>query len=688
MTFAYLKPSNLQEAWQASKDFMKAPHDPLSEYERIADNRPHPGIDPNYPKNTDGTLAAIIQEQPKRIIQQTPTGVLKSNDPRKWLPIVANWVMNEQLIPRATSQADPLQKSWAMGQKTLTYGAQLSTTFFGGKNDWFGADFKIPYIKDIYFESGKLTWQDCNYGFIRAWYQKGDVEAIIAKERRLRKAAKERGEEYEPTWDVTVLKEALDLDRKKTSQEQSRGEYERNVQAGGIEIVHAMQDGVGAKFYSFLPALDGKVCRTKVNKDPRGVMPIQAMYANIDLSNPLGRGAVELSGGMQNFIDSTMQAYQYIMGLMMNPPLKKRGSVVVSSLKYKMNAVWDMGSQPNNDVEPVNINNAAINNFAQIYGLAKSQIMNLNNSADTSVSSEVGNPGFSKTDAGVDALQARLGVSDNYMRKQYETWWSDVLESMVNIHFAEKNGIEVLDLDQETADKLRAINPGLVNDDNQFELDYDEIEDVPFHFAVDASSSNMEDKQAQVEALDGLLARIDGSQMLGQMIPADKVIALWNAVVAASGVESPEKIAIDQDELDQMMNQPQIDPMTGQPIEPAIDPATGMPMEQPAIDPTTGQPLPPDMGAIDPSAPQTDVLPVDGEAVPGEVIEDGVVTDEELALLSDEELELVDELQSRGVPDTAIEQAIIMLQQDMPVEEVAAIVMQSLQEEQAPQEVM
>jgi hypothetical protein len=46
-----------------------------------------------------------------------------------------------------------------------------------------------------------------------------------------------------------------------------------------------------------------------------------------------------------------------------------------------------------------------------------------------------------------------------------------------------------------------------------------------------------------------------------------------------------------------------IDPATGQPMAPQIDPATGMPMDpaaQGGIDPATGQPIPPAGGQIDP----------------------------------------------------------------------------------------
>lgn len=120
-----------------------------------------------------------------------------------------------------------------------------------------------------------------------------------------------------------------------------------------------------------------------------------------------------------------------------------------------------MGVGDQNDVEAVNINTTALTNFSNTYGLLKSQILNLNNFQDTSISAEVGNPGFSKTSKGVDAMSQRLGVSDNFLLQQFEAWYSDVAESAINIHMNEKSGVEELELDDDLADKIKEIDQSL-----------------------------------------------------------------------------------------------------------------------------------------------------------------------------------------------------------------------------------
>ena len=309
---AFLDESDLVKQFEDTKNYMKPFFQPLDEFERLARNRPHPSIDPQLPKVTDGTLAAIVQEQPKRVLQQVPTGKVESSLDDTYAEL-ANYVLTEVLLPNSSAQGDVLQKSWNMVGKALTYGVQPSYTFFTNTGDRMHTDFILPYIKDVFPERGKVFAPDSNYTFMRAWYTKSDIQGIIEKEEKLIKKDKT----YKPEWDIKKLKDLKESGSKvsKDSDSLTPAEKEKAVEFEGIEIVHAFQKGIGAKFYSFAPALkedSNGIVRTWVNPDPRGKMPIDWLYCNIDLSNPLGRGAVELSGGVQNLIDNQMVMFQFM----------------------------------------------------------------------------------------------------------------------------------------------------------------------------------------------------------------------------------------------------------------------------------------------------------------------------------------------------------------------------------------
>jgi hypothetical protein len=672
MAKPYLTRENFKENWDNSKTYMSSFFEPLAEFERIARNRPHPSTPKSYPKNTDGTLAGIVDSLPKRIIQQLPSGKVKS--PVSTIhSIVADYVLNTEIIPNANAEADAIQKCWAEASKSMSFGANGAMTMFTKHDDKNGADFKLFYVKDGFFQAGRLTFKSCDFFFVRAWYQESDIDSLIAKEEERKAQAKELGEKYEAEWDISALKRVKKWKADKDEEAKSAGEKEHQARVEAIEIIHGLQCGVGAKFYSYAPGLEDFVCE-KVNKDPRGKMPIHYMYTIIDFENPLGRGVVEMSGGTQNVIDSMLQSYQYNRALMLAPPLIKRGNFDKRQIKLQPNAVIDMGSDANASLDALKIDTTALNNFSGDYSLFKSQILAFNNNGDTSTSSEVGNPGFSKTQAGVEAQQLKLGVSDNYMRKQFESWWEDVCESMLNIHFANKYGSDELTLDNDTARKLREIDPELVDENNVYVINYDEYNEK-LSFEVDASTSDKQAKEQAAENLDNLMARIQGSPILQQIMAQypEKQAALYNAVVALSGIEDPEKLEVDEEAFAEAMKEQQAAAEQAQMAQAVQQEALQEQMDpnQPIEGEIVEQPMPEEgiQGQLPEEALVSENMPVDDM---------GADMDE---ALTDEEIMFAQALQERGYENEAIAQGIAMLQEDVPEEEIINILKMSLEEE-------
>lgn len=482
------------DGYDESRKWLRVYFDPCDELERIARNKPSSRIDPSLPRITDGTMAAIVQEDPKRIIQQVATGKVECKDYPQFAAI-ADIIHRTKIIPCYNRMGDALQKDWNMLGKAQTYGRSTSYTFFTNTNGELHTDFIIPYVKDVLTEKGKVFAPDSNIQFLRSWYQKRDLQAIIDREKSFGTKLKD----YKSDWDLQALADFIEGGASsKPADLQTPAEKEKGGDAGGYEVIHAFQKGIGAEFYSFAPRMDGKgqnkILRTKVNSDPRGFIPLDHLYCNIDLSNPLGRGVIELSGGVQNLIDQQMQMFQFLSTLMMGPPLQVYGKVKKSTLKFRPNAIWDMGDNPNNKVLPYEVNNNAIANFPTNYGLLKSQIFNLNSSQDHSVSSESGNVSQSKTQAGVNAAEARLGVSDNYLRKQFEAWFGSQAETSVNIYFAEMTGKATLKLDPDDLKELSKTEAAqFIDQQGVLTIPYKEISDVAFHFYVDASSSEIKE---------------------------------------------------------------------------------------------------------------------------------------------------------------------------------------------------
>lgn len=544
--FQYLTTTNLQSVYILAKQYTEALTYPwFLEYERIARNEPHPSIDKKYPKTTDGTTASVIRKTPHRIIQQLPTGSVKSDSGQEdWLTIVAKYIYEHKIIPHANAEYDLIQKCWSTVEKAMTFGSVCTYTPFVKHDDDFGPDLSLIYWGDVMIQPGKLSDRNAKYIFIRSWWQQADIKALIAKENRM----KAKSKTYEGTWDTDVLQSVLDFVTTKDIVAQTPVEREKAVPVkGAIELITGFQRGVGSKFYTFAPTLpDGNnVCRTKVNKDPRGEIPVQFAYFDADYSNPLGRGVVEMVGGLQNLMDAEMQMYQYNRALMLNPPIIKWGNFNKNRIKFEPNIIIDTGSDPTAKVEPMTIDTTAVQQFPSNYGLMKSQLLNLLQSPNTDISAGVGNNN-SKTPQGVVQSASILTLDDNYVRKQFETWFERWSETAINLYFAERTGIEEIQLDGETAQvlsELDGFDMSQLSADNKVRINYDT--DTPvLHFLVDPSSSQMKDDPAQLQIIQGLIEMVMKFPQLNKRYGGTiQVDELSRRMVRASSIQDPEQIA-------------------------------------------------------------------------------------------------------------------------------------------------
>jgi hypothetical protein len=551
----FINKNTANEAYGESKKWLRTYFDPIEELERLARGKPSNNIPKGLPRITENTLSGIITEQPKRVVQQSPTGLVSCKDYPEYAKI-ADIVLSEKIRPMYNRQGNDLQKSWNMLGKAMTWGRSTSYTFFTSTNGQMHTDYVIPYVKDILTEKGKVFAPDSNIAFMRSWYQKRDLQAIINKE----KALLSKSKDYKSDWDLKLLAQFMEGGASaKPADVQTPAEKEKGGDTGGFEVIHAFQAGIGAEFYSFSPQFqDGVVLRSKINKDPRGQMPLDFLYCNIDLSNPLGRGQVELSGGIQNLIDQQMQMFMYMSTLMQAPPVITFGNVNKASMKMRPNAVWDGGTSGTNRIEPLKIDNTQIANFTSNQQYLQSKIFQLNQSQDHSIGADNGNEGQSKTQAGVQAQEARLGVSDNYLRKQFEDWKGDQDETSLNIFFSEMTGSTKIKLKPEDLKEIMKSDTKKFVKKDMLEIPYKDISDVVFKFEVDPSSSEVKEDADNVDKLTEVykILQSDPDPSL-----ADKKAKLLKILIDEIGAEGTDDLFPELDDKQQQVDE------NGQPVQ-------------------------------------------------------------------------------------------------------------------------
>ena len=649
MAFSFLTEKNIFDLYGTAKEQTELLTEPFPEFSRIARNKPHPKIPKAFPKTTDGTASSIIIKSPRRTIQQLPTGVFSTVDENSPWPIIAEFAYLEKILPNANTEYDLIHKSWMTVEGGETFGSVAVYAPMLYNDGELLPDYLIVSWRDISLQPGKKSASDCSYIFMRSWWQEADVDQLIDAEKERRRKAKEEDAEYEPSWDLEALEEIKDAIISKDDKAQNEAEQERSLDPSGIEIVTGFQVGAGATFYTFNPATE-KIVRRKQNKDPRGKIPISWYFYDADGANPLGRSVLELIGPLQNLIDGDMQAYQYNRAIALQPTINVFGNVNERRLNFGANAVNKIQDQ-NARIEPMNIDTTALREYPNLYGLQKSQMLNLVNSPDTSISAEVGNPGFGKTPQALKTQQAQLSIDDNALRKGFEAFFEEWSETAINLYFAERNGIEQMQLDDETAEKLRTLErdgpelDGVVLDDkNMATIDFSKAQGV-LKFKIDASTTKVNSEAAQLDALKTLIQTLDSSQSLNQVVPIKKKLAAWNAIVANSGIDGLDELKVTEEEMEEMQ---QMQAQGAQPMEQTEGETPEAETEQPA------------------ETVADEATPVEMPTEPQEAAEQS----------------LIDELRQIGTPENLIAEVPSMVEKGFTEEEIIVSIMGVIQKEE------
>lgn len=642
MAFSFLTEENILDLCSASKDYTEKLTQPFEEYSRLARNKPHAKIPKAFPKTTDGTSASIIIKSARRAVQQLPAGVVSTSDEYSPWPILAEFAYLKEILPNANAEYDLIHKMWITIENGESFGSQCVFTPVAYNDGKLLPDYLIVSWRDVFIQPGKRSASDSDYLFVRTWWQKTDVEKLIDAEKERRDTAKKEGALYEPTWDLKALEEIKEAIVTKDSKDQSEAEQQYSLDPSGIEIITGFQIGHNATFFTFNPATK-KIVRRKKNKDPRAKIPLNWYFYDADGVNPLGRSVLELIGPLQNLIDSDMQAYQYNRAAALRPTINVYGDVNERTLEFKPNGLNKI-KNPNVRIEAMSVDTSAIRDYPNLYGLQKSQMLNLVNSPDTSISAEVGNPGFGKTPQALKTQQAQLSIDDNALRKGFEAFFEEWSETAINLYFAEREGIEIIQLDTDAAQRLRdleskghVLDGVVLDDDNKATVDFSKAKGV-LKFKIDASTTKVNSEAAQLDSLKTLIQTLDSSQSLNQVVPVDKKLAAWNAIVANSGIDGLDELKVTEEEMKEMQE------AQTQAAVPATDETATAETEQPAEDEA--------QVAEVPVEPQEDIEP-----------------------------SIVDELRQIGTPEDLIAEVPSMIQKGFTEEEIIASIMGVIQKE-------
>ncbi len=573
----YITKEQLNDVYHEADRVAKDWYTPFNEYERIAGNKLSKTLAKNMPRVNDGSLAASLLETPMQVYPSMQTGkFIARNRKEAWVNELVNIIWKTKILPNANTQASFFDKDQIALYRALKYGAQPRYNFYISTDNYTGSDWSLPYIRNVKLEPGKFSADDCDYIFLDVYYTKLQLKKIIEQNKK----------DKDSSWNVKSLQKLADMSMtSKEMEEQNINERDKQIHSSGIKTTICFNKGKDAPFYMFSTHLpEGECLREWKNPDPTGELPITMQYCYENLESPYGIGRVELAGPTQNVLDYMTQAHVLATQIGLQPPKKIKGPTEganLNSLTFTPDALWQLG---NADVDVVQTTSSVYTQFPANFGLYKSQLQTLQGRTDGSVSSESGNPNFSKTQAGVKMQEERTNSQDNYLRNKADDASSKMITKMMNVHMANMEGADILDVAEEDIERLT--KAGFFDDNpmtpepgiTEIPILYDELKDT-FDFEYDPRPEADEDEKTR------WLELIDIATSNPNVLPAVEASGYrfnigeaFKKVISASGADGWDKVLV-QIDPEELMDSGLETMQDGQMPDMQQDPS--MPMEAP-----------------------------------------------------------------------------------------------------------
>ena len=533
------------------------------EFERIADNELIENLDPALPEVNDGTLSASLFKLPKRIVSSNLSGQVKSLDrDEAWVTELANITWQDTIIPNANAQA-PFHRKWKDAvRKAAIYGSVPIITLFEERGNYTGSDFIVAQPQDVKLEPGKVSDYDSDIVFWDIYYSDLQVDSIIEQ------AEEDKANKVKSGWKIKELKaaKAFGNSEERDPRDDHREHDGQDTRKKGIHFCAVFQRGVDAPFYIYHKNTK-KIVREWTNQDPTGDIPIHFLYCYQDFVNPYGTGIVKLAGGTQNVLDYMRQSDVLATGLGLRPPVSIVGnidSVDLSSIVYEQDALWLLGNDPNVRVKREEVSNSVYTQLPERIQMYKSSLNQLLPMGDTSVSAGAGDPLQSKTPAGVKFAQANLSIDDEDFKDNLYMTYEAVAKSMINIHFANMEGVDIMKLNESQIEILMKSGLEFPMDEfgkpltKELEVKWDDVR-ATFDFEVDAEADKTADKEVRLDGMLKVVELINGNpDVIGYIEQNGKKLNLGELFGSLIGLLSDnDKIIEDISPEDQMQMQEQ-----------------------------------------------------------------------------------------------------------------------------------
>ena len=532
----------LVEKLNDSQDFMDwVTNGFLERNERIFYRKPSvtSGGQMEYRELVDNTLASYLEKMPKNVIQKLPTFTVDAHTRNSAEDLVYEFIAKKIILRTGSSKGyGLLQKHWIAMRNAATFGACAAYLPFLNDHGEYTVGFEPIYWGDLYPEAYANNLNSANYVQFRTLKTKGDIEKIRDG----------LDDEQGGTWSKKGLQTVLDYG---TGQNSGKDTTNYKVQMQGLpNNMYELFVYVDERWVITYHYASQTILRTVPNLSGRS--RVVGLYSDFDGSSIMGRSMVDLAYGVQQTLTSLLRNFVYTADYNTDPAKFVKG-VNLDEDRFNLEKGNTMFlNDEDGDVTLLPIDTTTLQNFPNLYSLLKTVLLtSLPSSSDSSISAGVGDPTYSKTQAGVNSQNEKADVENNYYRKNYEQFFELTLENQINVYIAEvraiaeqNDALPLIKLDEEYANLVREVDPNFINERNEVRLDLSDVKNV--NISVDFESTRELAKEEDLKRLNtfmtGFFEAAKSDPSMGKVMRSIMPL-MMEEMTKSSNLENSAKIA-------------------------------------------------------------------------------------------------------------------------------------------------
>lgn len=621
---------------------------------------------------SEGSTQTIKRKIRAQTIQRVPDGEITTPYDKNTIEqAVIDYIFEHKVLTSEYDGKDMMKQLWKTFNSAYDYGFGCVRTGFEKDLD---GDPRISYTIIPY--NDVVPSPDCKFIEEADWYIIREYLPISSLKTLI---DWETGACKDPTYDEKVVRYIVENDLKDGAEVPSVPLSDRKK---GVTPNHSVEVRTyycrGAdEFVTYIPGINAVLRKVK-NYDPRKDVPVHFLILEPDPEFPYGCSSVMWTIAQQQYADAFQStAYQTLL-LSLKPPMQVFGNLTNPKLKMKPGAIWPMGTNPNNKIEPYRVETTTITQYGSILENISSRMMSALNITDSTVASDANVSRYSATPQGVEQQKLDKTITINQYQKRVETFFAEWANHAVRSYINSMTGKQKITVDAKTRKRIESIEDAenrkvrlqlrqdfgenvadeaadqtemeaeSIIDGNKIEVDFDALhDDMLFDFEVRSGSLIENEREMERQAIQEMLVSV--SQMMGNVSDTNRptfesvVMSLINRLCELSEINISASLAATVNErlvMDAL--QSTMDTVAGQ-----QDQLAQM-QQMMAMQAAQQQGLPPEAMAEEEPMPEEAGLPLGEPPLEEQMVDEGTLPDELAAGMPEDAMPMLDEEEGGG----------------------------------------